>query len=179
MHNELIDILKNRGLYLQSTIKDLDNSPCSQNGNSAIDFLALKDKYYGERRMKSPKSVNGLYFTPDEELLFIQPMWYNQNDSSDDFLKKFSEHKMINKVEASVEILDDVVGYYGYHEDFETYLRKKNIDKIKTIILIDLPDGEYLNLRLTFGDELNIGTNNHVTDDIIIMTCEEFNTMYC
>ncbi|MEO8172266.1 MAG: hypothetical protein ABI581_04250 [Sediminibacterium sp.] len=177
MHSSLIDFLKNRGLYFQSTINNLENSQCSENNSPVIDLLGAKDKYFGSKGEASRKSIIGLYVTPQDELLFIQPM--KRGETFEDFIKKYSEHKLLNKVASTVDVMDDIIGYYGFHANFGTYLAKVKAPKIKTILLVDLSLPEYLKLRLAFGDELNIGTNNPITDDILIMTCEEFKKFYC
>lgn len=178
MHTELIDYFKKHGLYTISEIKDLEHSPCANNSNSVIDLLDAKTIHYGQQRYtQALKSVTGLYITSGGELLFIQTVSYDK--PIEDFLKKFSQQKYINKVESTVEVLDDMVGFFGFSQDFESYLQKINAPKVKTILLLDTPIEDFLAIRLTFGDELNIGTNNPVTDDIIIMTCEEFSNAYC
>lgn len=181
MHSDLIDFFKNNGFYTVSKIKDLENSPCTANDSTVIDFLDAKEKFYHLRlpQKSTPKSVSGLYVSRDGELLFIHTVTRDKADAIEVFLKKFSAHKLNNKLEGSVETLNDMVGYFGWYTEFKNYLEKNAYPRVKTILLINLSIADFLTLRLTFGDELNIGTNNPVTDDIIIMTCEEFYNKYC
>jgi hypothetical protein len=177
MFDDLSTLLRNQDLYLEIPIRNLPNCYCSKSEISVLNFISIKEKFYGSKNIPMPKSVNGMLFTINSKLYFVQaePYYESYKESPvENVLTYYFNNKIKEKVQGTVKTLSDIVQHQGEADDFTAFCGKKERNKIRSIILTELTERQYISMKIGLADEWQIRTDDSVLGEILLMNCSEF-----
>lgn len=178
MFSDFISYLKDRGLYIPTEIRKLENCQCVDIQNPVIDLLRVKEKHYGQLNKPLLKTVTGLFIPDNAKIFFIQTLPFRKSSDTAavrKILQNYFGERMTNKINYSIETLNNIVAFYGFSPDFRTYYLSKSKEKIKTIVLAQLTDRQYIAWKLSTLEQVNIGKKDDLQGEVMLKTCEEFN----
>jgi hypothetical protein len=175
MYSDLLLFLKVQNLYFTTTIGNLYHTCCDEITIEVVDFNKTKTEFYTIAHRNQPKTVNALLFSKIQELFFVQSQEFYVLDVPVELINKaLTDGDIQQKIYGTVSTFTDIMSYFGYCSDFETFFRKSKREKVRTLILMELTNQDYLKLRLSHFDKLNIVANDPVLGETILINCEEF-----
>src|ERR1017187_758199 len=110
MYSDLINFLRNEGYLLEVELKNLQNSFCQNSIIRLLDFIRIKERFYGMVNRPMPKSVNGALFSSGNNLFLVQtePYYSAYADWSIEYvLTTYFNNKIIDKITGSFQVLSD------------------------------------------------------------------------
>lgn len=154
--------------------KEHQSCPCVNLEGEAFDLNKIKSKLYKDTEINQPKTVSGLCFNRDGAIVLIQ--FENHNllgiDRIEEINKELSNGDLKAKIEGSISVLKDYCKKLNVK--FDDFYNPSKLGKIKTIILMNIPDKEYTKMRISNLDKLNITSEDELIGEIMILTCEDF-----
>ncbi len=176
MFEKFINLLRSQGLLTLTEINRLSFSPCDKNSSTVLDFLLAKERFYGQQNKAIPKSVTGIVLNMPDRIYFVQTFQHKiENDvkNMEELIKEYSKEGIKNKVESTLYSLKEITSHYIFEKLFDSYYEGLTNKKISTLVLSKLTDRQYMNLKLSNLDDLNIGKKSAVLGDIKIIECQE------
>lgn len=174
MYADLIGILKDNGYYLIAELKNLSNSSCTHSTTTVLDFLSIKEKIYAAVQKNSPASVKGIFVSESNKLYLIQTENYypGSGRTAQGLHKEYFDSELDAKINGTLDTLSEIVSLHNSGQDLATFLASKTRDKIKTIIIADIPAKKYL--EMTLGELDKLYSADKIVGDKVLMTCSEF-----
>jgi hypothetical protein len=177
MYSDLISILRKEDYYIEIKISDLENCCCSESKANGLDVIAVKQKFYAVTQKAPPKTVKAILFSDGNKLFFVQTeKYYSEfaNHSIQWVLNAYFTDKNELKIEGTLQTLSDMLKHYNISKDFETFFQISKRDKIQTIILTKITEGQYLALQIGLLDEWHLKTPHSILGRRILMDCKDF-----
>jgi hypothetical protein len=157
------------------TIGNLYHTCCDSIKIEVVDFNKTKLEFYTIVRRNQPKTVNALLFSKTNELFFVQTQEFYVLDIPLKLINEaLANGDIQQKISGTISALSDIMSHFKYCTDFEAFFIKSKREKVRTLILMELTDQDYLSLRLSQLHKLNIAANNLVLGETILINCEEF-----
>jgi len=178
MLNKLTTLLQSNSLYIEKELKDFDDTTCPHSNLKFIAFDEVKDnvcKIFGIP--KNYSSVDLVFLNNSKNTIYLIEM--KRFDSTGSLsLRDFIEERMKCMSKKTIEtmfVLLIIMGYYNIEKSFYHYFLNKRTLKIKSCILTNMSDVEYVTYNLAYQDKFNItlsGKNtNCMESEIKIINC--------
>lgn len=181
MFSDLEQLLKDEKYFSEIPVRDLGSSCCTALDIPVVPFITIKDKFCGIAGKTTPPSVNGLFFDKNKKLYFLQTSQYYVNSDAyplENFFGWIQSRDIDTKRDGTLSVLSDMVSHYKKADNFESFFQISVRDKIKTIVLTDLSNQDFLKIRLATMDKLSLASSHPVLAQTIIATCESFHEAF-
>ena len=175
MYSALITFLKEQNYFIVTEYGKLHNSCCTSSKIPVLDFIAIKTKIYSVLNTHMPSSLSAIFVSKANNVYFMTEAFHTTyaQDESQSIVSKFKDTVLDEKIEGTISTLSAITSKHTIGNDFTSLLPSEPREKIKLIIICDIPDQHYLKLRI--GQLEILRSKQHpIVGDKILMTCEKF-----
>lgn len=174
MFIDLKNILIKYGLLAETELKNMPRSDCDKSNIVVLNFLDIKQKIYNLIRDNNiPTSINGNFFSSNNQLYFLQTEKNNAIGNSIDVDGIFNE-KLYKKIEGSIETISTIIVYSGLYDSFESFFFAiPSRKKIDVFIITNISEHQYLKLTFESLDKRRL-SNHKFIRDVVLMPCSAF-----